>query len=120
MEISLKKIGSRIRARRKELDLSQENLAEKCGCSSVFISHVELGRSAPSFHLFLDICNALEITPDALLLDVPELYNRSRAEDELSARLRLLDPEDLETLSGIVEVLLNRRKRSVSNSPGPM
>lgn len=109
MEINLKKIGARVRAARKSLGLSQEELAERCGCSSVFISHVELGHASPSFQLFLHICGALEITPDSLLLDVPELYNRNFVEGSLAAKLQMLTTDDLDIVSEIVDVFLKRK-----------
>ena len=42
---------SQIRARRKELGLSQEELARRCGVSRQTINAIENDKYAPAFHL---------------------------------------------------------------------
>lgn len=71
MEINYQKMGRRIRSRRRELGLTQFALAERCGISTVYISHVENGTATPSLGVFLSIAEALEATPDYFLVDRP-------------------------------------------------
>lgn len=61
-------LGGRIREYRLKAGMTQDNLAEKIGMSTVHISHVENGYTSVSMDCFLDVCNALEVTPNDLLL----------------------------------------------------
>ena len=53
-------IGKRIVELRKELNLSQEQLAERANISQTHISKIELGRDNPSFKLLKKIADALD------------------------------------------------------------
>ena len=68
MNIDFKLLGKRITQRRHELGYKQCTLAEKAGISNNYLSNIENGRSIPSLETFADICIALSITPDFLLL----------------------------------------------------
>lgn len=68
----LKEIGKRIRDRREEMDLTQEQLAQKSALSKNFISEVEAGRTAASGINYLRIARALE-TPVQWILTGEEL-----------------------------------------------
>lgn len=61
---ALKGIGENIQKARLKRKLTQEQLAEKCNVSSEYISSLERGLSSGSISLIVDICNALDITPD--------------------------------------------------------
>jgi len=61
---ALKWIGENIQKARLKRKLTQEQLAEKCNVSSEYISSLERGLSSGSISLIVDICNALDITPD--------------------------------------------------------
>lgn len=63
----IKSLGERIRQRRIELGLSQENLAFKCNTDLSQINRIELGKVNTSVsHLFL-IAAALDIPPKELV-----------------------------------------------------
>ena len=64
-------IGKHIRAERKRLGLSQEELAEMVNISAVHMSHIETGNTKLSLSVFMDIASALEVQADALLYDQP-------------------------------------------------
>lgn len=69
MYVDYKKIGIRIAQRRKEIKMKQNVLAKKkTNLSNNHISNIENGYSVPSIETFAKICNALNITPDYLLL----------------------------------------------------
>ena len=57
---------NRIRERRKELGLSQKELAQKCGVSRQTINAIEKGDYNPTINLCLKICHALGKTLDEL------------------------------------------------------
>lgn len=67
-------LGQRVRRARKKAKLTQAKLAEKVGVSIPTISHIETGTNKVSLELFVSIANALNVTPDELILDsVPKL-----------------------------------------------
>ncbi len=70
--IDYQKIGLRIRKRRKELHLSQEELAERVWISVTHMSHIETGSTKLSLPVLVDLSRALEISTDELLFGAPE------------------------------------------------
>lgn len=60
-------IGTLIASRRKELGMTQEQLAEKLNMSAKVISKWETGRSLPDTSVLTQLCAALEMTLDELL-----------------------------------------------------
>ena len=63
----LKEIGVRINARRKELGLTQEELADRMEVSIQMISNVELGKKAIRPENLIKLCNALNVSADYVL-----------------------------------------------------
>lgn len=55
-----------IRERRKELGLSQEALAQKCGVSRQTINAIENNKYDPTLSLAFVLANALQLTVDTL------------------------------------------------------
>lgn len=60
-------IGENIRVRRKELRLTQQELADAAGVAQANISQFEKGHSAPSIDTLAKIAEALQVSPDILL-----------------------------------------------------
>ena len=56
----------KLKAARAARDLSQEQLAEKCGVSRQTISAIEKGDYNPTIRLCIAICKALDKTLDEL------------------------------------------------------
>ena len=67
MAIDYTDIGKRISAKRKQLKISQEKLAELVGIGPSHMSHIENGTTVPSFEVFITLCNVLESSADELL-----------------------------------------------------
>jgi len=67
MAIDYKDIGQRIREKRIQKGLTQERLSELVGIGPSHMSHIESGRTVPSFEVFISILNALECSSDELL-----------------------------------------------------
>lgn len=109
MEIDYKKVGSRIKRRRKELGLTQAQLAERCDISTVYISHVENGTATPSLGVFFSIVNTLETTPDYFLTDTP-FFSREYANDEIAAKLSKCDKKSLHIISKMLDVLIEEQE----------
>lgn len=68
MDIFLRQMGSRILTRRKEFNLTQEQLAEKTGLTTQTISSAECGKKALRPENIVKISAALNCTTDYLLL----------------------------------------------------
>ena len=68
MHINLNAMGTRMKRRRKELKMSQAELAEKVNVSNNHISSIKTGKQIPSLTTFVKICEQLDTTPDFLLL----------------------------------------------------
>ncbi|MBE5807664.1 MAG: helix-turn-helix transcriptional regulator [Clostridiales bacterium] len=101
-----KAMGLRIRQRRKDLHMTQETLARSSDVSASYVGHIERGLKHCSLDTFVMICNALKVSPEALLKEsVP--VDRPDLTDGLS------DPE-VEMLIDIVGVMRkyhNAKKR---------
>ncbi len=66
-DVFLETMGTRIALRRKELHLTQEQLAEKMGVSLQTISNIELGKKAIRPQNLANLCTYLEVTSDYVL-----------------------------------------------------
>ena len=62
-----KELGRNIRKYRRIADLTQEQWAEECDCSTSHIGQIENARSKPSVEALVNIANALGVTVDQLL-----------------------------------------------------
>lgn len=60
-------LGKRVRARRMELNWTQEYLAREIGVSTSFIGHIERGSRKASIDTLVLLSNAMEISTDELL-----------------------------------------------------
>ena len=68
MENLLKEMGKRLVERRKQLRLTQEEVAERADLTTQTISTAETGKKALRPANIISICAALDISPDYLLL----------------------------------------------------
>ena len=74
-------IGSYISRKRREKNLTQEQLAEKLGVSNKTISKWENGKCMPDYSIIEQVCRELSVT-------LPELMN---GEDATEASVRVYD-----------------------------
>ena len=69
---SIKKVlGNRIRALRREMDLSQEAFADKCGIDRTYLSGIERGVRNPTLEV-------ISVLGKGLDMDIKELFNFER------------------------------------------
>ena len=64
---ALAEFGARVRARRNEMGLSQEGLADQSGLHWTFVGQVERGQRNLSLHNLLKLAAALQIDPATLV-----------------------------------------------------
>lgn len=98
-------MGQRIKLRRKELKLSQTELAELIDVSNNHMSNIENAKAKPSMDNFIELCEALKVTPDYLLLGSMHANNVSQ---NIIDKLQLCCEEDVELANHIIELLVNR------------
>ncbi|HEY5548411.1 MAG TPA: helix-turn-helix transcriptional regulator [Coriobacteriia bacterium] len=72
-------LSDTVRARRKELGLTLENLAELVGVTPGALSHIESGRRLPDPKNAVAIAGALQLDPDELLTLLDEAHADRRA-----------------------------------------
>ena len=112
MDVQYKSIGKRIKLRRKELNIKQNELAEKLNISNNHLSSVENGREKPSLELLLNICELLNVTPDYLLLG--NMHTNDISQDILTG-LRLCAEEDVLLIRNMIELLIKRNHKDWNN-----
>lgn len=100
-------VGRRIKAAREMKKLTQEDLAALVGISPTHVSIIERGVKVPRLDTFVAIANALEVSADALLIDVAD-YAAINAASELSAAIAKLPRQEklriLKVASALIEV----------------
>ncbi len=106
MNIDFDMLGTRIKKRRRELNLKQNELSEMLGISNNYLSNIENGHSIPSLEVFSDICVKLKITPDMLLLGVIRIDN---IPENIKDNLKLCTSEELQLIDGIVRCIIENR-----------
>lgn len=71
-EAVLKELGNRVRARRKELGLAQEQLSLVAGIDRSYMGRIERGEQNLSFTVLCKVCIALECDVAAITQGIPK------------------------------------------------
>ena len=85
-------IGSRLREARNMVKLTQEQLAEKVGIGTTYISDIERGAKFPSLSLFIKIVDALGVSSDYILRGEIEA-GKNCVYDDITMKLDGLSPK---------------------------
>ena len=108
-EINYKQLGRKIKERRNELGITQEQLASDLGVNPSHISNIENARSYPSLTALFTISNSLKCGIDYL---IGEQYTFETAAEpaqnidkRISKALQLCSKEKKEKLLKIMEIL---------------
>lgn len=104
-DIFLTNMGMRVSQRRKELLLTQEQLAEKMGVSLQTISCIELGKKAIRPENLANLCTHLNVTADYILYGKRDEQQMNDIVEKLSA----LSPDEYFIVQNLVDFLSNRR-----------
>ena len=99
------RLGQRLQHCRERAGISQEDLANYVGVSITSISNIERGANYPSFENFIKILNYIGAAPNAVMVDIVECAQISRA-SELWNRMKDLSAEKKEQIFKIIEILL--------------
>lgn len=71
-QINYEEMGKRIRARRKELKITQEKLSEKVGVGPSHFGQIERGEDKCSLTVIVNIAIALNLNLDTLIRGIDE------------------------------------------------
>ena len=110
-EKNLKKIGENIRAARKNKNLTIETLSELAGISDSFLGTVERGESSISIETLINLCKALDVSADSLIMhgeeSTPALFDKR---DTLLTMLKNATDKELDFLIDYVKLYRGRVK----------
>ena len=99
-------LGANIRKYRKQIGITQEQLAEKIGKSVNYIGMIERGEKVPSLTTFVLIANAIGISTDILLVGITE--NSYAVQNSLyNERIGKLDNAKRNMLYSVIDAILN-------------
>lgn len=104
-------IGERLKARRKELNITQTEIQQKLGISSGNLSGIERGRVFPSASALIGLSNMLQCTTDWILKgESPNIENFvfSKNEELLLDGFRKISIEDQNELLAILQIKLDK------------
>ncbi|UGX85516.1 helix-turn-helix domain-containing protein [Phyllobacterium meliloti] len=107
-------LASNLKKRAAELGISNSEAGRRAGLSERRYGHYIANRREPDLATVVRIAKVLETTPNKLLsfgedANDPEPIERQR----IRAAIRVLLPDDLETVAIMVEALASKRYKSV-------
>lgn len=101
----LSNMGTRISERRKELNLTQEKLAEKMGVSLQTISCIELGKKAIRPENLANLCLHLNVSSDYVL------YGKRNEQQmiDIVSKLSTLSTQEYNIVENLVTFLASKK-----------
>ena len=112
MDLDYSGLGQRIAKRRSQAGIRQNALAEMIGISNNYLSSIERGKEKPSLEIIANICNALRVTPDYLLMG--NMYSNNIPQNIIDG-LRLCTDDDIELLSVMMHHMVDRQADKWNN-----
>ena len=105
-QLDYKMIGKRIQSARKDAHMTQDDLADKCGCTGKYVSNIETGKKTPSLDLLTKSSSALEVTVDSLLIDSPLAFSKYYVDAVIEKKISQLSKPYLVALNDALDSLL--------------
>lgn len=103
------RIGINIKTARTLKHMTQEQLAEQLKKSTNFVSLIERGHTGISVNTIIDICNILNIEPNAIFNG---LINYNNEQDKLITKnLSNLSNDDKDIISTLIEYINNKNTK---------
>lgn len=109
-EMELKSLGVRIQQYRKALGLTQEDIADRMGCSLTYISKLENGKASCNLERLFELSNLLKCDAADLLLGI-NMGSSQYLDPELGQMIAQLTPNDKELLCAMMEVMIRRNQK---------
>ena len=105
MNVDFEAIGQRIAKRRKVLNLTQEEVADKAGITVTHVRNIERAHTKCSIETMCRICAALDVNPDYLFLGVLKPAD----DDQLAtivASLKLCNEWQLKLIASLIDCVV--------------
>jgi transcriptional regulator with XRE-family HTH domain len=94
--------GERVRSLRTAAELSEGELAERCGVPRPTIAKTEAGSTEPRLSLILTLCDGLGVSPDGLMAGLLAASSAGgTVEARVQAKLASLTPRETEVFEGL-------------------
>lgn len=100
-----KSIGRNIRKCREAQGIKRERLAEMTDLSVSYVSALERGEKLPKLDTFIRIANTLQVSSDALLVDVLAVGNTIVA-SEVSDKLARLSSSEQRRIMNVLNTMI--------------
>lgn len=111
-------LGTRVKALRKEMKLTQQALGDKVGLKKSAISHIESGNNAPSNEVLNKMTDVFGVTADYLLgrsehktLTVNEFSEIKKEMLEMASKIEQLDSSKQETILNMMKNILEQASK---------
>ncbi len=106
-ESLLQEMGLRISKRRKELNYTQEQVAEQMNVSIQMISNLELGKKAIRPENLVKLCHVLDISADYILTG----QKTPMDVQAIAVKLSSLSNDDIQMIESLIDYFLYKTKR---------
>ena len=100
-----KAFGRKLYNLRRGKGLTSDALSELVDVTPVFIRRIESGKSFPSLPNFIDICNALEVSPNVMLTNETKITGDSEGYEDIWKLIMSLTPDQLKLFRVMVETI---------------
>ena len=104
MQHLLTDMGLRIQELRKQMDLTQEALAERAGMTSQTISTAELGKKALRPENIVKLSRALGVSTDYLLTGC----RNARDYTIIDGKLKEVSPQEYDRIMRMIDIMLEK------------
>lgn len=98
--------GKQLQKYRERAGYSQEKLAEKIECSTIFISYMERGVKSPGLDTLIKLANVLDVSVDILLGKELSSYSTAKLKD-IENRLKLFPAHEQQKLLDMVDSIIS-------------
>lgn len=98
-------IGERCRRARETAGYTQEQLAERIGVSTQFLSDAERGVTGMSVSTIIKLCQVLSISTDFLLLG-QDTANNAESSLSIFTRIQRLSPQEQEIIEAVSNLMI--------------
>lgn len=114
-----KEFGRRLKKARNNSNTTSVELGNACGVNPVYIRQIETGTKLPSVHLFVKICDSLQVSPAYFLGNEVQVQVTENDWDKLAYQLsqipqasrRIVD----EVLASMIQNLAEKNRKSDNN-----
>ncbi len=103
-------VGKRIKEARKEIKMTQEQLAGLCGCTTTHICNIENGKIGLSLELMYKLSKLLDKSMDYFIMDSPGADPQIKIDEQIAPKLSQCDRNMLTMVDGFLDELLTYRK----------